>query len=80
MTDSTIEVRKASKEVAVRSDRIKTEMSILQNVADSMKQSMDEMSVGAQKITETGNTLGTISNEMKNAINTIGSQIDLFKV
>jgi methyl-accepting chemotaxis protein len=45
-----------------------------------MKQSMDEMSVGAQRINETGSVLGSISGKMKAAIGKIGSQIDLFKV
>ena len=52
----------------------------MQNVTSSMKQSMDQMSAGTQKISESGNALENISGQMKDAIEKIGRQIDLFKV
>ena len=45
-----------------------------------MKDSMEEMAVGARKINETGVTLSEISVQVKSAIQTIGDQVDLFKV
>ena len=49
-------------------------------MTDKMTQSMDTMSAVAQKINETGSVLGSISSQMTEAIEKIGSQIDLFKV
>ena len=43
-----------------------------------MKNSMEEMSVGAKKINETG--LSTVSSRGQEAIIAIGSQVDQFKV
>jgi methyl-accepting chemotaxis protein len=45
-----------------------------------MNTSMEEMAVGARKINETGVTLNEISDQVKGAIEKIGSQVDLFKV
>ena len=45
-----------------------------------MKSGMEEMSVGATKINETGAALSGISDQMGAAINKIGEQVDLFKV
>lgn len=41
---------------------------------------MDEMSVGAKKINETNTVLSDVANKMKDSIQTIGNQIDQFKV
>ena len=45
-----------------------------------MKSSMDEMSVGARKINESGSELSQISEQMKDSITDIGGQIDQFTV
>ncbi len=45
-----------------------------------MRQSMEEMSIGAGKINETGSELSDISSKLKNSIKEIGNEIDLFKV
>ena len=56
------------------------------NVSDNsvlvmeLKGSMEEMSIGAQKINECGTTLGDVSGKMSDSIKAIGSQIDQFKV
>jgi methyl-accepting chemotaxis protein len=55
-------------------------MGLLKESTTLMTTSMAEMSVGAKKINETGSTLSEISNQVKNAINQIGEQVDLFKV
>ena len=80
MNESTVEVHNASKEMSSQNEKIKKEMSVLQDMTDKMKQSMDTVSDGAQRINETGNVLGSISSQMTEAIEKIGSQIDLFKV
>ncbi len=44
-----------------------------------MKNSMDEMSIGAEKINGTGAALTEIAGKMKNSIEQIGSQINQFR-
>ena len=80
MNDNSIEVRNASAEMTEGNKAILEEIRRLQEATSVMKSSVDEMSVGATKINETGSTLSNISNDVKDAINKIGSQIDLFKV
>ena len=80
MNDNSIEVRNASAEMTEGNKAILEEIRRLQEATSVMKGSVDEMSVGATKINETGSTLSNISNDVKDAINKIGSQIDLFKV
>ena len=53
---------------------------MLKESTEMMNNSMKEMAVGAQKINETGSTLSEISNQVQQAIEKIGSQVDLFKV
>ena len=45
-----------------------------------MKASMDEMAVGAKKISESGTELSQISEKMKDSIMDMGTQIDQFTV
>ena len=45
-----------------------------------MKNSMEEMSIGARKINETGVTFGVVSSKVQESIVEIGSQVDQFKV
>jgi len=52
----------------------------LQDATLSMKTGMDEMSIGAQKINETGAMLSDFSSRMERSINDIGEQIDQFKI
>ena len=80
MNDSTSEVKNASLEMKEGNKLILSEVQQLQNVTISMKSSMDEMAVGAQKINETGAVLTEVSNRMKDSIIKIGKQIDEFKV
>ena len=63
-----------------RNKQIVQDMAVLKETTEMMNNSMDEMEVGARKINETGSTLSEISSQVKNAINQIGAQIDLFKV
>ena len=80
MNDSTVEVHSASKDMSAKSEVILREMGTLQQSSDSMKTGMDQMADGARKIHETGVSLDDISSNVKNSIDKIGQQIDLFKV
>ena len=80
MNDSTVEVRNASTEMEEGNKMILNEVRLLQNATQVMTQSMDEMKIGARKINETGSTLNTISNKVKDSIIQIGTQVDQFKV
>ncbi|MBP5283563.1 MAG: methyl-accepting chemotaxis protein, partial [Treponema sp.] len=59
---------------------ILSEVHHLQDVTISMKSSMDEMSVGARKINETGVVLTEVATKVRDSIDRIGEQIDEFRV
>lgn len=59
---------------------ILNEVTALQEFTRAMKGSMEEMSIGAGKINETGASLSTISSSVKDSIDKIGDQIDQFRV
>ena len=80
LNSSTSEVRNSSHEMNDRNAQIVEDMKILSESTSMMNTSMEEMEVGARKINETGVTLNEISDQVKDAINRIGSQVDLFKV
>ena len=80
LNNSTIEVRNSSHEMQSRNAEIMQEMETLYESTKMMNSSMEEMAVGAQKINETGATLGDISSQVKGSISKIGEQVDLFKV
>jgi methyl-accepting chemotaxis protein len=52
----------------------------LREASNNMKASMDEMAVGAKKISESGTELSQISEKMKDSIMDMGTQIDQFTV
>ena len=80
LNSSTSEVRNSSQEMSGRNEQIVNDMAILKESTDLMNNSMEEMAVGARKINETGATLSEISVQVKDSINLIGAQVDLFKV
>lgn len=80
LNSSTVEVRNSSRDMSSRSGEIVRAMENLQEVTSVMSTSMEEMAVGARKINETGAMLNEISGQVKNAIDNIGEQVDLFKV
>ncbi len=80
MNDSMIEVKNVSSEMEEGNKMILSEVQMLQNATMTMTQGMDEMSVGARKINETGVALKGISSQMNDSITEISSQIDQFKV
>ena len=60
--------------------QILDEVRHLQDATLVMKGSMEEMSIGAQKINDTGASLTEIAGKMRSSIDQIGAQIDQFKV
>ena len=80
LNHSTVEVRNSSHEMQKRNSSIVDEMEHLYESTKMMNNSMEEMAIGARKINETGATLGDISSQVKDSINKIGAQVDLFKV
>jgi len=56
------------------------EVKNLQDATHRMQDSMNEMSIGARKINETGANLIDITNRIDGSITGIGTQIDKFKV
>lgn len=80
MNDSSIEVRKASKDMQGKNKEVINQMDNFRNATDAMSSGMEEMNICAKKINETGVALDGISHKVKDSINKIGSQIDLFTV
>ncbi len=80
LNSSTSEVRNSSHEMNDRNAQIVRDMGVLAEATGMIANSMEEMSVGARRINETGVTLSEISDQVKDAIGKIGSQVDLFKV
>jgi methyl-accepting chemotaxis protein len=80
MNDSTMEVKTASSEMSAGQQAILEEVKHLQNATAQMKDKMAEMEKGAQRIESTGEKIQAASRNVKNAIDTIGTQIDQFKV
>ncbi len=80
MNDTTMEVKTASSEMSTGQKAILDEVQRLQDATAQMKEKMAEMSKGAKHIGSTGEKLETVSNDVREAISSIGSQIDQFKV
>ncbi|MCR4791045.1 MAG: cache domain-containing protein [Treponemataceae bacterium] len=80
MNDTTVQVRNSSNSIAEQKNKVLTEMEELINATSLMKEGMDEISIGAKTINETGAALKGISDQVQGAIKKIGSQIDLFTV
>ena len=80
MNDNQSDVHNASKDMESKNSTILSEMSSLRDSSTFMQESMNDMSIGAKKVEESGKKLLGISQDVHAAINKIGSQIDLFKV
>ena len=80
MNDSTHEVKNASKEMNEGNKIILEEMRNLQDSTRVMKDGMDEMHIGAQKITEVSSALTDITHHIRQSIERMGDQVDLFRV
>ncbi len=80
MNDSTLEVKSASSEMSEGNKAILDEVRMLQDATLTMRKSVDVMSDSARKVSETESALMAIVDNMNNSINTIGTEIDQFKV
>ncbi len=80
MNDTSNEVKTASFEMSEGNKAILEEIKNLQDATFSIKDGMDVMSNGARKINETGAALATLSEQIQSSIETIGVQVDQFKV
>ena len=80
MNESTQAVQGASQDIAYQNKAILQEVETLKTASNKMSQGMNDMASGAHKIRETGKDLGNISQNMKESIQKIGGQIDLFTV
>lgn len=80
MIESSNAVGDVANDVSSRSGHIKTQMTSLQSATENIQKSIEEMAHEATGINSTGAELGEMSFVMKDAIQKIGNQIDLFKV
>ena len=80
MNDTSNEVRTASIEMSEGNKSILDEIKNLQNATDAMKESMEKIINGADKINQSGNELSQIAPKMQSSIDHISDQIDQFKV
>ena len=80
MNMSTTEVSNAAQEMIEGNKLIFRNIAGLQDSSGTMKASMDEMAVGAKRISETGEQLSEIVSRVKDSITEIGGQIDQFTV
>ena len=80
MNDSTLEVRTASKEMSEGNQAILTEIRQLQDATFAIRESMSIISSTTEKITQTGESLDSITKIMYSSIMEIGNQIDQFTV
>ena len=74
------DVRTASSETADKNRRIFDEVHNLEAATTDMKQKMDEMASGANHINDAGVSLSDYALKLKDSINRISEQIDIFKV
>ena len=80
MNDTTVEVQRSSKMMNDQKNAVTDGMGQLSDVTAVMKSGMEEISIGARRINETGIALTEISGKVQEAIDKIGLQVDLFTV
>ncbi len=80
LNDNTSEVIVASREMQIGNQMIMEEIKNLQDATLDIKTKMTKISDNVSRINDTGGTLAEISSNMKDTIDKIGSQVDLFKV
>ena len=80
MTDSSKVVTSAAKEMSEENKTILDNITTLQDSSYIMSENMKEMSLGAQRVSESGVDLKGMSIRMNNAISDIGEQIVQFTV
>ena len=80
MSDSTAEVKRASKEMSVGNEAILGDVQRLKDATAEMNDSVSMMSSCTAKMTETDRVLKEIVDDMRSSIEQIGAQIDNFEV
>ena len=63
-----------------RNEKIMNEVNSLKEITVKMRDSMSNMSEGAERISAAEESLSDISHKVKDSIDKIGSEIDLFKI
>ena len=79
MNDNTFEVKTASHEMKEGNQMILGEVQNLQNTTLIIRDSMEGMSAGAQSMDQTSSSLSEIAEQVRDTVEKIGGQIDLFK-
>ncbi len=80
MIESSGMVKNAAKKMSGENKSILAEIKTLQDSTLVMRNGMSEMTLGADKIKKSGSDLSSLSEQMENAIQMIGQQVDRFKV
>ncbi len=80
MNGSTTEVKSASFEMAKLNETVLSDIQKLKDTTFVIKESMDTMQSGADRISETGGRLSDLAGKMEDSLKKIGNQIDEFKV
>ena len=79
MNDNTFEVKTASHEMKEGNQMILGEVQNLQNTTLVIRDSMEGMSAGAKSMDQTSSALSEIAEQVRDTVEKIGGQIDLFK-
>ncbi|MCF0241131.1 MAG: methyl-accepting chemotaxis protein [Treponema sp.] len=80
MQESSHAVRTASQEMAAGNQSILDEVQRLRDSTTGIRNSVELMTGDARKIADTGGSLGIIVGDITTSIESIGEQVDLFKV
>lgn len=80
MSDTSIQVKLAATEMAAGNNAILQEMLKLKDSSDVIQDSMESVTNSAKNIDETGASLANVSEKMRESIEKIGEEIDLFTV
>ena len=78
LNEATANVKQASEKISKESDSILSEVRNLENSEENIRTRMNEMAIGAEKISEIGNALAQLSENVEKSIKSISSQIDSF--
>ena len=79
LNEATATVKNASEKISKESDSILGEVRNLENSEENIRTRMNEMSIGAEKISEIGTSLAQLSESVEKSIESISLQIDSFK-
>ena len=80
MSDTSIQVKLAATEMAAGNNAILQEMLKLKDSSDVIQDSMESVTSSAKHIDKTGASLANVSEKMRESIEKIGEEIDLFTV